>query len=196
MNLSTDIYSIFVLLLALFTLGATMLAIYSIANAIRLRNVRLSWKCGKLWGYPLFSTLFLLFSSVVGYYVLHHSMSSFYVIMGSYFWMGMSWFAASYFSTKVYITDHGIVKNVNDPSQTIAWHQICDYVEKPSEKGTEYIFIYTENRIESYNDKRLIRLELMVPDNKSLKFDKLVSLKIGKTMSPVSGTSFDIKAFD
>jgi hypothetical protein len=63
MNLSTDIYSVFVLLLALFTLGATMLAIYSIANAIRLRNVRLSWKCGKLWGYPLFSTLFLLFST-------------------------------------------------------------------------------------------------------------------------------------
>jgi hypothetical protein len=88
------------------------------------------------------------------------------------------------------------VKNVNDPSQTIAWHQICDYVEKPSEKGTEYIFIYTEKRIESYNDKRLIRLELMVPDNKSLKFDKLVSLKIGKTMSPVPGASFDIKAFD
>jgi hypothetical protein len=196
MNLSTDIYSVFVLLLALFTLGATMLAIYSVANAIRLRNVRLSWKCGKLWGYPLFSTLFLLFSTVVGYYVLHNAMSSFYVIMGSYFWMGISWFAASYFSTKVYITDHGIVKNVNDPSQTIAWHQICDYVEKPSEKGTEYIFIYIEKRIESYNDKRLIRLELMVPDNKSLKFDKLVSLKIGKTMSPVSGTSFDIKAFD
>jgi hypothetical protein len=196
MNLSTDIYSIFVLLLALFTLGATMLAIYSIANAIRLRNVRLSWKCGKLWGYPLFSTLFLLFGSLVGYYVLYNSMSSYYVIMGSYFWMGVSWFAASYFSTKVYITDHGIVKNVNDPSQTIAWHQICDYVEKPYEKGTEYIFIYTEKRIESYNDKRLIRLELLVPDNKNLKFDKLVSLKIGKTMSPVPGASFDIKAFD
>lgn len=196
MNISTDIYSLFVLLLALVTIGATLLAAYSISNAFRLRNVRLSWKCGKLNGYPLFSTLFFAFSAVVGLYVFNVQLDQYYVIMGSYSWMGMTWFLASYFSTKVYVTDHGIVKNVNDPSQTIAWHQIRDFVEKPSENGSEYIFIYSENgRLES-DRKRLIRLELLVPDEKCLKFEKLVSLKIGKTMSPVPGASFDIKAFD
>ena len=85
---------------------------------------------------------------------------------------------------------------MNDPSQTIAWHQIRDYVEKPTEKGSEYIFIYEENGRLRNKNSRLIRLELLVPDDKCSKFDKLVTLKIGKTMSPVTGTSFDIKAFD
>lgn len=196
MNITTDIYSLFVLLLALFTIGATLLAAYSIANAWRLRNIRLSWKCGKLFGYPLFSTLFLTFNIGVGFYVWNSGLEQFQIILGSYMWMGISWFLASYFSTKVYVTDHGIVKNVNDPSQTIAWHQIRDYVEKPTEKGSEYIFIYDQyGKVES-GRKNLIRLELLVPDEKCAKFDKLVSLKIGKTMSPVPGTSFDIKAFD
>lgn len=196
MNITTDTYSLFVLLLALFTIGATLLAAYSVANAWRLRNIRLSWKCGKLFGYPLFSTLFLAFSAGAGLYVWSSGLEQYNIILGSYIWMSVSWFMASYFSTKVYVTDHGIVKNVNDTSQTIAWHQIRDYVEKPTEKGSEYIFIYDKSgRLESAR-KRLIRLELLVPDDKCSKFDKLVSLKIGKTMSPVPGASFDIKAFD
>lgn len=196
MNLTTDTYSIFVLLLALFTLGATFLAAYSFANTLRLRNVRLSWKSGKLYGYPLFSTLFLLSAATVGSWVIYHDMSSYYTIMGSYSWMGLCWFVSSYFSSKAYITDHGIVKNINDPSQTIAWHQVDDYVEKPAEKGIDYVFIYHERQREALKETRLIRLELFVPDKKSAKFDKLVSLKIGKTMTSVSDTSFDIKAFD
>ncbi|WP_069129978.1 hypothetical protein [Rhodohalobacter halophilus] len=196
MNITTDIYSLFVLLLALFTIGATLLAAYSVANAWRLRNIRLSWKCGKLFGYPLFSTLFLIFGLGVAGYVWSNGMEKYQIILGSYIWMGVSWFTASYFSTKVYVTDHGIVKNVNDPSQTIAWHQIRDYVEKPTEKGSEYIFIYDKSDRNETARKKLIRLELLVPDEKCSKFDKLVSLKIGKTMSPVHGTSFDIKAFD
>ncbi|PKD43824.1 hypothetical protein [Rhodohalobacter barkolensis] len=196
MNISTDIYSLFVLLLALFTIGATLLAAYSISNAWRLRNIRLSWKCGKFFGYPLFSTLFLTFSVLVGVYVAYAGLDQYKIILGSYSWMGMSWFLASYFSTKVYVTDHGIVKNVNDPSQTIAWHQIRDYVEKPTEKGSDYIFIYDGRGDFESRYKRFVRLELLVPDEKCSKFDKLVTLKIGKTMSPVPGASFDIKAFD
>ena len=64
MNLSTDIHSIFVLVLALFTLASTFLAAYSIANALRLRNIRMSWKRGKLAGYPVFSTSFLQLHSL------------------------------------------------------------------------------------------------------------------------------------
>jgi hypothetical protein len=196
MSLTTDIYSIFVLVLALFTLGATFLAAYTFANTVRLRNVRLSWKSGKLYGYPLFSTLFLICCAVVGGYVIQMQLDQYYTIMGSYMWMGMSWFVSSYFSSKAYITDHGIVKNINDPSQTIAWHQVDDYVEKPAENGMDYVFIYRERNRDHLDNERIVRIELFVPDNKSAKFDKIVSLKIGKTMSVVSDTSFDIKAFD
>lgn len=195
MNLSADIHSLFVLTLALFTLGATFLAVYSITNAVRLRNIRTSWRSGKLKGYPLFSTLFLGFLTIVGTVVISMEVSQFYTILGCYAWMGCCWYMSSYFMSKSYITDHGIVKNINDPSQTIAWYQINDYVEKPASKGSEYVFIYQDSP-KSHNDKRLIRLELFVPDRKIEKFNKIVNLKIGKTMTPVVDSSFDFKAFE
>jgi hypothetical protein len=148
-----------------------------------------------LKGYPLFSTLFLGFSAVVASVVFYYQLDQYYTILGCYSWMGLCWFVSSYFSSKSYITDHGIVKNINDPSQTIAWHQISDYVEKPASRGSDYVFIYQEQP-RHFNQKRLIRLELFVPDRKTDKFDKIVSLKIGKTMTPVADSSFDFKAFE
>jgi len=109
--------------------------------------------------------------------------------------MGFCWFVSSYFTSKSYITDHGIVKNINDPSQTIAWHQINDYVEKPASKGSEFVFIY-QAVPGNTRDRKIIRLELVVPDSKTDKFNKVIDLKIGKTMTPVVDTSFDFKAFE
>lgn len=195
MNFSTDIHSLFVLLLSLFTLGSTFLAAYTVANALRLRNIRISWKSGKLKGYPLFSTLFLGFSALLAVVVIYNQLEIYYSIVGCYTWMGLCWFVSSFITSKAYITDHGIVKNINDPSQTIAWHQINDYVEKPSLRGSDYVFIYQEKPLYAFN-RRLIRLELFVPDKKTDKFNKIVSLKIGKTMTPVADSSFDFKAFE
>lgn len=195
MNITTDIYSLFVLLLSLFTLGSTILAVYTVANAVRLRNIRISWKSGKMAGYPLFSTLFLGFLVIVALGVYLYGIDQYNTIISCYLWMGVCWFTSSYFTSKSYITDHGIVKNINDPSQTIAWHQINDYVEKPSSKGSDYVFIYRENGSERNRD-RLIRLELFVPDKSSLKFDKIVSLKIGRMLTPVADTFFDFKSFE
>lgn len=193
MNLSTDIHSLFVLLLALFTMGATFLAAYTVANAVRLRNIRISWKSGKLMGGPLFSTLFLVFLGVVATVVYTFQVEQYYSIISCYLWMGVCWFTSSYFTSKSYITDHGIVKNINDPSQTIAWHQINDYVEKPSSKGSDYVFIYREMN-HDWDQSRLIRLELFVPDRRTLKFDKIVALKIGRIMTPVVDSEFDFKS--
>lgn len=195
MRLSTDIHSLFVLLLSLFTLASTFLAIYTVSNAIRLRNIRISWKSGKLRGYPLFSALFLGFSAAVAAVVVYTGLEHYYIIMGCYLWLGVCWFTSSYFSSKSYITDHGIVKNINDPSQTIAWHQINDYVEKPSTQGSDYIFIYHQNSLNRVHQK-MIRLELSVPDKKIGKFDKIVALKIGRILTPVMDSSHDFKSFE
>ena len=195
MSYTADIHNIFVLTLALFTLGAMLLATYTVANAVRLRNIRISWKSGKLIGYPLFSTLFLAFSAGMAALMYSYAMKPFYPIMACYVWLGFCWFVSSYFTSKSYITDHGIVKNINDPSQTIAWHQISDYVEKPASKGSEFVFIYQPVQ-QKPQQKRLIRLELFVPDKKTDKFNKIIDLKIGKTMTPVVDTSFDFKAFE
>ena len=196
MNFTSDIHSLFVLLLALFTLGATFLAVYTFANVIRLRNIRTSWKSGKFFGYPLFSTQFLAASAVISGIVYYMQMDHYYTIMGCYVWMGISWFMSSYFTSKSYITDHGIVKNINDPSQTIAWHQITDYVEKPSSKGADFVFIYKESPSAEIDENRLIRLELFVPDRKFAKFNKIVELKIGKMMTPVASSSINFKTFE
>lgn len=168
---------VFWIILVTFTLGAAVLATMTMVNVIRLRNVRLSWASGKMWGYPLFSTLFLFSVLLLGGVVYYQGMTEGIIAAGLYSWMGLCWFTTSYFTAKRFITDHGIVKNVNEPSQTVAWHQIRDFVEKEDKRHTSYIFIYTPDEIdEPYN---LIRLELDVPHRKRESFRKLISHKLG-----------------
>ena len=176
--------TLFFLLLALFTLGATLLAVYSASNSIRMRNVRLQWKSGKLAGYPLFSTLFLAVSVIGLAVVIHLEMESMYTIFGCYTWVALAWWISSYVASKNYITDYGIVKNSNDPSQTIAWHQISDFVEKPESRGSTFLFLYKDA-----GTGELTRLELNVPDRNVPKFEKLLALKIGKSLAAVSDTT-------
>lgn len=196
MSILTEIHSLFVLLLALFTLAATFLALYSVGNAVRLRNVRMSWNSGKLGGYPLFSTLFLVSAVSIVAVSITHGLNDYYVIFACYSWMGVSWWISSYIASKTYITDHGIVKNINDPSQTIAWHQICDYVERPKSRGSDYLFMYQNRDGKDESDRTVTRLELFVPDRKVRKFEKIVSLKVGKFLSPVSDIPIDIKTLE
>src|SRR5690625_5786791 len=74
-----------------------------------LRIVRISWKSVILGVYPLFSTLFLIFSAGMATLMYTHQISPFFPIMACYVWRGFCWFVSSYFTSKSYITDHGIV---------------------------------------------------------------------------------------
>lgn len=196
MSIITEIHSLFVLLLALFTLAATFLALYSISNAVRLRNVRMSWNSGKMAGYPLFSTLFLSSAAAIVGVSLVYELTDYYTIFACYSWMGVSWWISSYIASKTFITDHGIVKNINDPSQTIAWHQICDYVERPKSRGSDYLFMYQNFAGEDETDRSVTRLELFVPDRRVDKFEKIVSLKVGKYLSSISDIPIDIETLE
>lgn len=93
-----------------------------------------------------------------------------------YTWLGFCWFTTSYLATKRFITDNGIVKNVNEPSQTIAWHQIRDFAEHEHANHTQYIFIYSTD--ETQTPEELIRLELEVPHKVEETFRKLISHKL------------------
>jgi|SRR5690625_519047 len=186
MQMTSDIPGIFLLILAAFTLASTFLSTWSILNAVRLRSVRLSWNAGKLKGYPLFSTLFMATSLILCGVVWYHSLSSYYLVTACYVWISINWFIASYLASKHYITDHGIVKNINDPSQTVAWYQVTDFLDRPSGKGDgqEYVFIYqTCNREETLCNS-CVRLELTIPLCKTEDFKKVVNYKLGKTISP------------
>lgn len=175
MGTNSDI--IFWFILGIFTLGAAILATATLVNVIRLRNVRLSWKAGKMNGYPLFASLFLMVALLVGALALHREATGELVAAGLYFWLGICWFFTSFFATKRFVTDYGIVKNVNEPSQTVAWHQIRDFVEKQDGSYTHYIFIYSAE--EYPQPDSLIRLELKVPTDREESFKKLISHKLG-----------------
>jgi len=197
MSLSTDIYTVFVLVLALFTLASTFLAAYSIANTVRLKNIRMSWKRGKLAGYPVFSTSFLLVSLVLTATVFWNGLSQYYIVSGCYVWISACWFTSSYLASLCFISDYGIVKNINDPSQTVAWHQVTDLVEKQDKNGTTMVFIYQKpNENPGFHVPELIRLELFVPDEKESTFQKILTYKLGSSIENVAGKSIDVKAFE
>jgi hypothetical protein len=164
-------------LLVVFTLASTMMAGYSLSNKFRLRGVRLHWRAGKLMGYPLFATVFLVLIGLLSMVsIFIHQDTLHYPIFLGYFWMGYMWFVSSYLSSKHYITDHGIVKNINDPAQTIPWYHIVDYVEHPTSKGMQYTFSYAQPNTQEQEHFNQLRIE--VPHSHTLAFNKIISVKL------------------
>ncbi len=168
-------------ILLIFTLSATMLGAITISNAMRLRNVQMSWKGGHLKGYPLISTLFLVFCILLLIFTFWKDPEG-VLRVAAYNWVGINWFLVSHMAAKVYITDYGIVKNVNDPSQTVAWYQIIDLVERDEERGSVYTFLYfMKDRNGTFvNEKKCVRLELVIPNRKKKAFRKILSFKLGR----------------
>ncbi len=175
----------------LFTIASTLLAGYSLQNKFRLRNVRLNWRAGKMRGYPLFATVFLGLIGALGSIVYFIGDTENYTIFAAYVWIGCMWFVSSYLASKHYITDHGIVKNLNEPSQTIPWFQVMDFVERESLQGSEFTFTYSEM------DKSLTQgykqLRLFVPVTKRKAFKKVVSLKLKSRFEEESLPKIDLR---
>ena len=162
--------------MVLFTIASTLLAGYSFQNKFRLRNVRLNWRAGKLKGYPLFATIFLGLIGVLSLVVFLMEDTENYAVFVAYVWIGCMWFVSSYLASKHYIIDHGIVKNLNEPSQTIPWFQVLDLIEREFPDGSEYTFTYSE--LNKSLTKGYKQLKLFVPSNKRNAFQKIVSLKL------------------
>ncbi len=173
--------TIHLVILALITLGTTMIMMVTASNALRLRNIEISWRAGKLFGFPLFSTIFLFVTITLTFLVYTQQLYHHTVTMVCYNWIGVNWFVTSYLMSKRFVTDHGIVKNINDPSQTVAWSRIMDYVERNSGKQMKYIFFYPEHV--PGERSRSIRLELDVPVGKSLSFGSIIQCKLGRRFS-------------
>ncbi|MBO6587406.1 MAG: hypothetical protein JJ953_14945 [Gracilimonas sp.] len=177
--------------IVMFTIASTLLAGYSFQNKLRLRKVRLSWRAGKLQGYPLFATVFLGIVLGLSAIVVFTGDIARFPIFFAYAWIGTMWFISSYLASKYYITDYGIVKNINEPSQTIPWFQILDYVERPEKNGVEYLFNYSEmdkSLIEGYK-----QLKLFVPRNRYKAVKKIVSLKLENKIEGQAIPDIDLK---
>lgn len=181
-------------LLGIFTAGSAVLAVDTGVKVIRLRNIRMSWRAGKLKGYPLFSTLFLGLTFLLMGVALYRGQSNEILLAGSYMLLGLSWFVTSYLASKRFITDHGIVKNINELVQTVAWHQVRDIVEKELDGATRFVFIYVND--EDATPPDLVRLELDVPASHLPSFRKLISHKLGRRISCYKHELFRIEQFD
>lgn len=175
------ISTIHLVILAFFTLGTTLLMMVTVSNALRLRNVEITWRSGKLFGYPLFSTVFVLFSLILTGVIMAQQHYSYVVPVMCYNWIGLNWLITSYLTSKRYVTDHGIVKNINDPSQTVAWSRIMDYVERNEGKDLTYVFFYPD--YVPGERSRSIRLELEVPVEKRSSFSHILRKKLGRRFS-------------
>ena len=175
----------------LFTFASTLLAGYSLQNKFRLRNVRISWRAGKMKGYPLFATVFLGLIGTLGSIVYFLRDTSNFNVFAAYVWIGCMWFIASYLASKHYVTDHGIVKNLNEPSQTIPWFQVLDFVERESLDGAEYTFTYSE--MDKSLTKGYKNLRLFVPASKHKSFQKIVSLKLKSHFEEENLPKIDLK---
>ncbi len=177
--------------IVLFTIASTLLAGYSFLNKFRLRKVRMSWRAGKMRGYPLFATVFLVLIGALGITAFVLEDTSRFPVFACYVWIGCMWFVSSYLASKHYITDYGIVKNINEPSQTIPWFQILDQFQREVKGGAEYSFSYSEM------DKSLTsgfkQLKIYVPENRKKEFEKIVSLKLKNRFEGQEIPEIDLK---
>ena len=178
--------------IVLFTIASTLMAGYSVMNKFRLRKVRMSWRAGKMGGYPLFATVFLGLIGALAITAFVIEDISRYPTFICYFWIGCMWFISSYLVSKHYITDYGIVKNINEPSQTIPWFQILDQVEKEEKGGIEYLFSYSE--LDKSLTEGFKKLRIYVPDSKRKRFEKIVSLKLKNRFEGQELPDIDLKS--
>lgn len=152
----------------------------------------MSWRAGKMGGYPLFATVFLCLISALGITTYLMEDVARYPTFVSYFWIGCMWFISSYLASKHYMTDYGIVKNINEPSQTIPWFQILDQVERETKGGVEYSFSYSDLD-KSLTDGFKV-LKIFVPNSKRKAFEKIVSLKLKSRFQGEEIPDIDLKS--
>lgn len=171
------LHLLMLVMLAFATVAFTLMAMVTVSNAWRLRNPLLSWRAGKVYGFPLFATIFLMFILSISLVIVEVGERPEMTMMLCYSWIGVTWWLTSFQLSKRYVTDYGIVKNVNDPSQTVSWNHIRDYIEHDVHNGKLFIFLYLIRDDETGLNKTH-RLELYVPQQHLSSFSRLLDFKL------------------
>lgn len=165
-------------ILGFFAVATPIISAYSVGNVLRLRQLRLSWNGGRMVGYPIFSSVFLLMMALVTSLAVWQQQTHLYSTVIGLSWIGVNWFVVSVMASRRMITNTGIVKNVNEPAQTIHWTQIVDYSREDRSNGSHYTFFYQSVNQNGLLTGPLMRLELFVPTNKVPPFQTLVNRKL------------------
>ena len=106
----------------------TLLMLMTLANRHRITAVRFSWSTGRLAGLPVWPTVFLtiVFGLCISAIWLDHPWQA--VFLG-YLMGGMFWFVSVMTAQTIVVTEYGIIRNVNQADQAVAWGAIVDYFE-------------------------------------------------------------------
>ncbi|MFQ5568206.1 MAG: hypothetical protein ACE5G0_00940 [Rhodothermales bacterium] len=149
-----------------------MLLLVTAINRLRVRRVRLTWRTGKLFGVPVWPTLFLgavlLFFG--GALVMGQPLPLFLIV--GYLLGGIFWFMAGLLSNAVLVTEYGLIRHPNRAEEAVAWGQVVDYFEVTKGRKHRYVFFYLD-----YADTRR-RLELTVPRLQHEAFCRIVREKL------------------
>ena len=154
-------------------IGVTaLLMLVTIANRLRVEGVLLAWRTGRLFGWPLWPSLFMgAVVLLMGYGLLFDTDVPIGVFVG-YLLGGSFWFAAALLSTSIFVTEHGFIRNVSRAHEALTWAQVSDYFEVEQDEDRYYVFLV----IDENNQRR--RLELKVPLAQQVRFRQIVRAKL------------------
>jgi hypothetical protein len=180
----------FVVALGAFVLGSTLLTAWTWFNTRRLRNCIQTWQDPGLHGVPIFPAIFLVVVLSVSTYHTLVNTTDYRLFELAYLWLGLNWYVAYHLMSKRYITDYGIVKNINDPSQTIAWSRVNDYLELSREGYTEFTFFFASTESQGL---RSHRIKLKVPNAEYETFRRILTYKVDRNLSHSWSETSDIE---
>jgi len=159
--------SVHFLLLWAFIGTTSMLALLTVVNRLRIRDVLVWWPRGRLKGLPLWPTLFLL--AILGLWVqgMLRDQLPYTTFLAGYAFGGLFWFIADAVKSTLLVTPHGLVLNVNRSEECVAWGQIVDYFEFEHGRNLGLVFFY----LDGCGSRR--RLELRIPEARRDHFDAI-----------------------
>jgi hypothetical protein len=184
------VWSAYYGMLIFFAFGTLLLTVFTWFNKRRLRNCIQTWSDPGLDSIPIFPSVFLLLVMTVAGFHAINGVQDYRWLEVIYFSMGLNWVIAYRMMTKRYITDYGIVKNINDPSQTIAWNRINDYLERVKDTHTEFIFFFTT---QDQGNLRTNRIQLKVPHEEYESFRKILTYKVDRQITQSWSETTDLE---
>jgi len=192
-HLSDILNSIHGILVVLFVATTFLLLAATLVNRFRLRRIVLTWAGGRLFGFPLLPSLFLLaMGGIFVYFYMGGNASSPMQpwLLAGYILGGVQWYVAALVSNSIIVTEYGIIQSVNRMSKAISWNQIVDYVTHESQRKTAYIFFVL-------NDKgRKERVELEVPKQQVARFSETVKQRVDARFDFSTQQSYGTKALN
>jgi hypothetical protein len=189
-DITNFVLTAFIAALGSFVLGSTALTAWTWLNTRRLRNCIQTWQDPGFHGVPFFPAFFLALVVSVSIYHTIAGISVYRVYEMAYLWLGLNWYVAYHLMSKRYITDNGIVKNINDPSQTIAWSRVIDYLELTRDGYTEFTFFFTSSESKGL---RSHRIKLKVPNTQYETFRRILTYKVDRHLTQAWSETSDIE---